>query len=105
MNWKLNFLSLTLYSHNMPQTKIKLTDRQKEVIRYMRESGKAIQYYAYYNNVPPHVGFSNDYSTRLTMPTFNKLKELGIIEQANVRSALLRDKTYILTPLGKSITI
>lgn len=79
---------------------MKLSDKQKDVILFMR-TGKRI-YYSHGLNCS--VGFDGGADMKLSLATFEKLQSIGIlsVDGSNKSSSL---SYYKLTELGKTIEL
>ncbi len=81
---------------------MKLSQKQKEVIRTMRRGNKI------YNSggMDATVGYSGGFRSKISSPTFHKLLDLKLIEKDKKKPKYVSLMTYyILTPLGKTIEL
>lgn len=87
--------------------KIKLSDRQREAIGFMR-NGYELGYSSGYNtNVWLQEGGcgKGGKAQKMTFGTFDALRDRGLIELRPNQGAFARPKIFQLTELGKSIEI
>lgn len=77
---------------------IKLTDKQKEVVKLLRIKGNYIQWV---DGLNPRVFMHHDLLYKISIPTVFKLKDLGVIEP---NSEWYKPK-FKLTELGKNIKL